>query len=284
MSVTAATELWRLSANELAELISTRQASSREVIEAHLRRIEAVNPKLNAVTLVLGEQALEAAEAADRAAAAGGALPRGPVPGRRSGDRAAARDQSPPSTPGPKRRPGGAAMTTTTRPRTTVPSQPSSEEVWREIASGSFLVLSYVTPSGGPRSAGVMYKAIGRKLYIVTGADSWKARHIAADGRVAVTVPVRRGGILSLLLPIPPATISFHGTAVVHSPDAPAVGPIVEQLGSVLPEERRGSVAVIEVIPDGTFTTYGVGVSLTKMRDTDAARAHVPVTSEGSRQ
>ncbi len=31
-----------------------------------------------------------------------------------------------------------------------------------------------------------------------------------------MTVPVRRGGIMSLLLPIPPETISFHATAVVH--------------------------------------------------------------------
>lgn len=85
-------------------------------------------------------------------------------------------------------------MTTATRPRTEVPSQLSSEEVWREIASGSFLVISYVTPSGDPRSAGVMYKAIGRTLCIMTGAASWKARHIAADGRVAVTVPVTPEG------------------------------------------------------------------------------------------
>ena len=33
---------------------------------------------------------------------------------------------------------------------------------------------------------------------------------------LAVTVPVRRGGILSVAVPIPPATISFHGAAVVH--------------------------------------------------------------------
>jgi amidase len=71
MSVETATELWRMSATELAEAIRTRRASSVEVIEAHLRRIEAVNPSINAVVIVLAEQALEAAEAADRAAAAG---------------------------------------------------------------------------------------------------------------------------------------------------------------------------------------------------------------------
>ncbi|HZC99884.1 MAG TPA: amidase family protein, partial [Actinomycetes bacterium] len=75
MSPATATELWRMSATELAQAIRTRQATSVEVVEAHLRRIEAVNPSINAVTIVLGEQALEAAKAADRAVAAGGDLP-----------------------------------------------------------------------------------------------------------------------------------------------------------------------------------------------------------------
>jgi amidase len=75
MSVTTLTELWRMSATELAEAIRSRQASSREVVEAHLRRIDEVNPAVNAVTVVLREQALEAAEAADRAVASGRDLP-----------------------------------------------------------------------------------------------------------------------------------------------------------------------------------------------------------------
>jgi hypothetical protein len=66
MSVTT-TDLWRMSATDLAEAIRSRQASSQEVIESHLRRIEAVNSSVNAVTVVLGEQALDAAKAADRA-------------------------------------------------------------------------------------------------------------------------------------------------------------------------------------------------------------------------
>jgi amidase len=74
MSVTT-TDLWRMSAMDLAKAIRSRQTSSQEVIEAHLRRIEAVNPSVNAVTVVLGEQAVEAAKATDRAVAAGGALP-----------------------------------------------------------------------------------------------------------------------------------------------------------------------------------------------------------------
>src|SRR5689334_23715303 len=75
MSVASTTELWRLGATELAESIRSGQASSQEVVEAHLRRIAAVNPAINAIPVVLAEQAREAAKAADRAIAAGGDLP-----------------------------------------------------------------------------------------------------------------------------------------------------------------------------------------------------------------
>jgi Asp-tRNA(Asn)/Glu-tRNA(Gln) amidotransferase A subunit family amidase len=44
VSTTTVTELWRMSATELAEAIRSGQVSSREVVEAHLRRIEEVNP------------------------------------------------------------------------------------------------------------------------------------------------------------------------------------------------------------------------------------------------
>src|SRR5579884_2168226 len=69
------TELWRLSAMELAGAIRSREVSSQEVVEAHLRRIEAVNPRVNAVPVVLADEALEAAKAADRRVAAGVELP-----------------------------------------------------------------------------------------------------------------------------------------------------------------------------------------------------------------
>src|SRR5205807_6178345 len=48
-----------------------RRVSSREVIEAHLARIEVANPRVNAITRVLAEDALEAADEADRRTAAG---------------------------------------------------------------------------------------------------------------------------------------------------------------------------------------------------------------------
>src|SRR5262245_806225 len=63
------TELWRMGASDLAQAIRTKQVSSREVVLAFLDRIEAVNSKVNAVTVVLTESALESAAVADRAVA-----------------------------------------------------------------------------------------------------------------------------------------------------------------------------------------------------------------------
>ena len=160
----------------------------------------------------------------------------------------------------------------------------TTEQIWHQLAKGSFAVLSHVTPAGEPRSSGVLYTTIGRRLYIATAPDSWKARHVAARGRVAVTVPVRRGGLLSLVAPIPPATVSFHATAIVHQADSPEVRSVLKELASLLPAERQASACIIEVIPEGFFVTYGVGVSLMRMRDPAAARARVPVTQEGSAQ
>jgi len=113
---------------------------------------------------------------------------------------------------------------------------------------------------------------------VAVAPDSWKAKHVAGSGRVAVTVPVRRGGILSLVAPIPPATISFHGTAIVHPAGSPQVRSLLKELGSLIPAERQASGSIIEIVPEGAFVTYGLGVSLMRMRDPAASQARVPVT------
>ena len=60
-------ELNQKSATELADLIKSKKVSSKEVVEAHLKRIEEVNPEINAITLTLEESATELAEKADNA-------------------------------------------------------------------------------------------------------------------------------------------------------------------------------------------------------------------------
>lgn len=76
MGLTTAAGVWCLGASELAEAIRSRQLSSREVVDAHLQRISEVNPAINGVTVVLAEEAMQAADAADQAAAHGAELPR----------------------------------------------------------------------------------------------------------------------------------------------------------------------------------------------------------------
>ncbi len=71
--------LWRWSAADLAKAIQEKRLSSQEVIQAHLDRMEAVNGKVNAVTVVLSEEALRGAREADEAVAKGAAL--GPLHG-----------------------------------------------------------------------------------------------------------------------------------------------------------------------------------------------------------
>jgi amidase len=75
MTASTANELWRLGATELAHAIRTGWTSSTEVVEAHLRRIDEVNARINAVVAVLADEALEAARTADRAIVRGDPLP-----------------------------------------------------------------------------------------------------------------------------------------------------------------------------------------------------------------
>ena len=68
-----------LSAVEMAGLIRRSKLSAREVMSAHLKQIERVNPKVNAIVTLVAEQAMENARKADEAQAKGTAL--GPLHG-----------------------------------------------------------------------------------------------------------------------------------------------------------------------------------------------------------
>jgi amidase len=65
------TELWRLPATDLAHLVRSRQVSAREASQAALERLDAVNPRLNAVVAHLPELVLRQADRLDQAVAHG---------------------------------------------------------------------------------------------------------------------------------------------------------------------------------------------------------------------
>ena len=64
-------EICFTTAHELARLIRERKLSAREVMEAHLRQIDRVNPSVNAIVTLVPERALAGADAADAALARG---------------------------------------------------------------------------------------------------------------------------------------------------------------------------------------------------------------------
>jgi amidase len=71
--VSPVAELWQLTATELATRIRRHDVSAVEVMEAHLDRIEAVNPSVNAIVTLDAAGALHAAVEADRRLASGAA-------------------------------------------------------------------------------------------------------------------------------------------------------------------------------------------------------------------
>ncbi|MBI2855895.1 MAG: Asp-tRNA(Asn)/Glu-tRNA(Gln) amidotransferase subunit GatA, partial [Chloroflexi bacterium] len=75
-----ASDLHSLTLHEAREVLATRQASSQELAEALLRRIEEVEHRVKAFVTVTGEQAMEQANAADQALARGDAGPLAGVP------------------------------------------------------------------------------------------------------------------------------------------------------------------------------------------------------------
>jgi len=68
-----------LSAVEMAALIRRKKLSARETMDAHLKQIERLNPKVNAIVTLVADQARDNASKADQAQARGASL--GPLHG-----------------------------------------------------------------------------------------------------------------------------------------------------------------------------------------------------------
>lgn len=73
------TDLYFLTATELAHRLQAKEISARQVLLAHLAQIERVNPKVNAIVTLVAEQALAEADRADTAIMRGEIL--GPLHG-----------------------------------------------------------------------------------------------------------------------------------------------------------------------------------------------------------
>jgi predicted pyridoxine 5'-phosphate oxidase superfamily flavin-nucleotide-binding protein len=130
----------------------------------------------------------------------------------------------------------------------------------RAIAKRSFGVLATTSDASRPHVAGVLYSAVGHTLYVSTLRDSRKARNIAANPRVAVTVPVRR-------LPVgPPSGVQFQGTARILDNDDPEVRDLAAA-GRLKAISGHGELeldggCVLRITPGRRLVTFGLGMPL----------------------
>jgi len=151
---------------------------------------------------------------------------------------------------------------TTTQTRTHEPSHLlDPRQALRYVDRRSYAVIASTSEAGRSHSAGVMYARSGNDLYFSTMRPSRKARNIAANGHVGVTIPVRRvpvGG--------PPSAIMFQARAEVVDPTDPTL------LDRVATGDLKAITGHGELeLPDGVFVrialprrlhTYGLGMSL----------------------
>jgi nitroimidazol reductase NimA-like FMN-containing flavoprotein (pyridoxamine 5'-phosphate oxidase superfamily) len=160
--------------------------------------------------------------------------------------------------------------------------QLTPEQVWQAIEKELFAVIGMVTARCEARTVGVVYVVRDRKLYIGTGRDSWKTRHIAGNPHVSLTIPMTKRIPFLPWIKIPAATITFSGTASIlpaHETPREILQAVFRGLAE--DEEMMATSALIEVTPTKEFITYGVGVSLMTMRHPTNARGRAPVTNHG---
>lgn len=151
-------------------------------------------------------------------------------------------------------------MTTTSAAPTT---RPDPLAVTRAIAKRSYCTLATVSDAGVPHVAGVIYAAVGPHLYVSTMRNSRKARNIAATGRAAVCIPIRR-------LPVgPPSAVQFQATAEVLDTDDPEIARLASD-GSLKAITGHGELTLdggcfVQIDLPKRLVTYGLGLSLLRL-------------------
>ncbi|MEN8235576.1 MAG: pyridoxamine 5'-phosphate oxidase family protein [Actinomycetota bacterium] len=153
-----------------------------------------------------------------------------------------------------------------------MPLPTTADDIWPTIEKHPFAVLGFVNPKGEARAAGVMYKVRDRVLYVITGPDTWKTRHIRNNASVSITVTVQRVPIR--VRAIPPAVVTFSGHATIVG-----IGDVPHDLAKDLTRGIEGidDLCVIKIEPTGSFVTYGIGVAPMTMRNPKQSIARVPV-------
>lgn len=155
----------------------------------------------------------------------------------------------------------------------------TTENVWERINKELFAILGMVTEDQEARTVGIVYIVNDKKLYIGTGLQTWKARHIKNNPSISMTIPVAKRIPVAPWVKIPQATITFSGSAkVIPGNEAPK-----DLLKAVFRHKAEDTEfmkdsCLIEVTPEGDFITYGIGIPMIKMRHPELARGRASVS------
>lgn len=151
------------------------------------------------------------------------------------------------------------------------------EQVWSEIKKQIFSTVGFVTPRQHARTSGIVHTVHHHKIYFSVDKKSWKARHIAKNAHVSLTVIAPRRILFLPWIKLPPATISFSGMAVVtHFSERPSV---IEQalFRGAADRETVANALLVEIIPQGHFLTYGIGMPFWKMINPNEAQRRIEI-------
>ncbi|GAB4146080.1 MAG: pyridoxamine 5'-phosphate oxidase family protein [Candidatus Promineifilaceae bacterium] len=165
--------------------------------------------------------------------------------------------------------------------------QLTSAQVWQAIEKEMFAVIGMVTARNQARTVGVVYIVRDRRLYIASGRDTWKVKHIGQNPHVSLTIPVQKRIPFLPWLKIPAATITFAGVARILQPEE-TPSEIVQAIfrDAASNPQLMAESCLVEVTPVSDFVTYGIGVPMLKMRHPEQARgrAAVGIPTEGKRE
>jgi hypothetical protein len=159
-----------------------------------------------------------------------------------------------------------------------MPASITRDQVWEQLERQIFAVVGMVTARGQARTAGIVYVVRDRSLYFATSRGTWKAKHIAKNPQVSLTVTIPKRIPFMPWIAIPAATITFQGEASIHRLEDVDSG-VHETLvrGLEVDADFAANACVIRVQPKGHFLSYGVGVPLRSMRRPHEAAARVAV-------
>ena len=136
-------------------------------------------------------------------------------------------------------------------------------KVMQAMTKRSFATLATTSPADRSQVAGVLYEMVGNDLYVNTLRTSRKARNIADNPHVAVSIPIRR-------IPVgPPSSVQFQGTAEILDLDDPEIKRLLDRgsLGSLTGhgELEMPNGCFVRITPGRRINTYGLGMSLYRL-------------------